>query len=149
VKDFKYNQPARNTPLFITKFEVDVPNFAKTVNGKLIVPLNNSSMSRQYVDTDELMKYFSIPRGLTIIDEIDITIPDNYWIGTLPKPEKINSTYGSFEFSIETNSSSIIIKKKIILKKGDYINEAYNGFKIFFDQIEKIERRQLVLNSKT
>lgn len=149
LKNFKYSQPERNNASFISEFVVEVPNYAKLVNDKMIVPMHNSSLMREYVDTDERMKYFSISRGLTVTEELDLIVPENHWVGTLPKSEKITSPYGSYELTVEANSSTITIRKKIILKKGDYTKEKYDDFKILFDQIEKIEKRQLILNSKT
>jgi hypothetical protein len=149
IKDFTFQQPLRNEAHYQSTYKISVSNFAKVINGKLLVSPNSVSQTNPNIESDELMQYYSIPRAFTLQDEISITIPENYWLGNTPKPEKINSPYGSFEYAIESSAESIQIKKKIILFKGDYTKEEYQKFKQFFEKIEKIEKTKLLFNSKT
>lgn len=149
IKDFKYNQQSRNVPFFTAQFVIEVSNFAKLVNGKLILSTHTLSPAHKYVDSDELMNYFYVPRAITLIDEITVSIPENFWIGNLPQPEKIVSLYGSFETSIEANSNTLIIKKTLVLKKGNYTKDGHIAFKQFYDQVDKSQKRKLILNSRT
>jgi hypothetical protein len=50
---------------------------------------------------------------------------------------------------MEFDGSKLKIKRNIVLKKGDYTQKTYDEFKAFFQQMEKLEARKLVLNSKT
>lgn len=149
IKDFSFQQPSRGEAYYQSKYKVQVNNFAKSVNGKLLVSPNSVTQTNGSIESDELMQYYSVPRAFTVEDEISITIPENYWLGNTPKPEKVVSPYGSYEFEIVSSSESIQIKKKIILYKGDYTKEEYQKFKQFFEKIEKIEKTKLLFNSKT
>lgn len=149
IKDFAFQHPARDEAYYQTRYKVEVNNFAKLINGKLLVAPNNVTQNNATIESDELMQYYSVPRAFTIEDEISISIPENYWLGNTPKPEQLTSPYGIFEFEIVSSAESILVKKKLVLYKGDYTKDEYQKFKQFFEKIEKIEKTKLLFNSKT
>jgi hypothetical protein len=96
-----------------------------------------------------LKKYCSIKRGMTLIDEIEVKMPDNFWISTLPQEERVTSRFGEYIVSNTFDGTKLKVKRIVIFYKGDYTKGDFDEFKTFYQNIEKIERRKLVLNSKT
>ncbi len=149
VKGFKFDQPARSTAEFTSNYVLEVNGLGKTVGDKLILPVSLTAPVSSFIDHNAMMRYFSIKRGLTVTDEIEVALPQNYWIYNLPEAEMIETPYGKYELSIETEANKLIVKRKVILYKGNYTKEGFDEFKTFYDQIEKLESRKLVLDSKT
>jgi hypothetical protein len=149
IKDFKYNQPTRNISSFTSEYTLTINGLAKSVSDKLVLPIVPATPLQKYIDKDDLMKFYSIKRGITILDEIEVNLPQNYWIYNLPEPQHINSPYGSYKLSTEYDGSKLKITRTLILYKGDYTKSNYEEFKTFYQKLEKIEKNKLVLNSKT
>jgi hypothetical protein len=150
IKNFKYHQDAPSQPILSEEFLIDIRGLAKIVGDKMVMPLMPVIPAKKYIDKDELLKYYSIRRGFSISDEIDVSLPDNFWIYNLPAPEKITSEFGTYEYRLETDGGRIKISRKFTIYKGDYTEgHRYDEFKKFFDSIEKFENKKIVLNSKT
>lgn len=149
IKKFSFDQPVKNLPAFKIKYHLQINNLANLVGTKLILPMVPTTPFQKYIDKDDLMRFYSIKRGLTIVDEISIQLPQNYWIYKLPELSEINSDFGSYKLSYNFDGSQLKINRKLILLKGDYTKDSYEQFKVFYQKIEKIEGRKLILNSKT
>lgn len=95
------------------------------------------------------MRYYTIKRGMTVEDEIIVNVPRNLWIYSLPEKESVNSRFGSYSLETEFDDGVLKIKRSIVLYKGDYQQKEYEEFKAFLQQMERLESRKLVMNSKT
>lgn len=149
IKKFTYDQPEREVPAFVSRMTVAVNSLAKPVGGRLVLPLIPARTFDRYFEYDDLQRFYSIKRGLTIVDVIDIDLPKNYWIYNLPEPEKIDSPFGSYSIEPSVSNGKLTLRRKMVFYKGEFNNDGYDRFKPFFQAIEKIERKKLVLNSKT
>jgi len=149
IKSFTYSQPDRNTAAYSSNFGLEVRGLAKMAGNKLVFPLVPATPSKKYIEGDDLMKYYSIKRGLTIEDEIDVEVPPNFWIYNLPEKEDLRSRFGSYSLETEFDGSKLKIKRRVVLYKGDYVQQEFDEFKAFFQQMERVENKKLVLNSKT
>jgi len=149
IKNFSYHQPKRNEPAFVAKYSLQVNGLAKFINEKLVLPIIPVTPFYRYFEKDDLKRFYSIKRGLCVTDIIEINLPQNYWIYNFPAPEKLNTAYGSYNLEVTAEGDKLKIKRTLILFKGDYNNSLYDEFKTFYQAIEKVEKRKLVLNSKT
>lgn len=149
IQEFTYNQTNRTEPTFDSRYVIQVNGMAKKTGEKLILPNSPLSPIASYLEKDELMKFYSVKRGLTISDEIEILIPSKYIMTFLPEVKEINSQFGRYRLSTEFDGEGFIIKRLIILYKGDYYNDGYKEFDEFFKKIEGFERTKLILTNKT
>lgn len=113
------------------------------------MPIVNVNPIEKHIDKDNVMKFYSIKRGFTLNDETLIKIPEKSWVYNKPEPIKLQTPYGSYESSIEMLDGKMVIKRKVVIFKGEYTGENYAPFNEFFQKIERLENRKLVLNSKT
>jgi hypothetical protein len=149
IKDFKFEQKSRDESAFKTKYTIEVNNLARPAGTKLIFPIIPTTPAAKYVERDDLMKFVSIRRGISIVDEMEITLPENFWISNLPAAEEINSPYGTYTLSTTFDGTTLKIKRSMTFFKGDYKKDKYDAFHVFFDKIVKLEGKKLILNSKT
>jgi len=149
VKSFNYKQPERNHASFTSTFAVEVKGLAKMAGNKLVFPLVPATPFKRYVNGDDMMKYYEIKRGLTLQDEIEVEVPANFWIYSLPEKENIKSRFGSYSLETEFDGTKLKIKRTVVLYKGDYTEKNFEEFRAFYQQMDKLENRKLVFNSKT
>ena len=149
IKSHSFHQPDRNVSAFNLKYSLQINGLARVVNGKFVFPIMPATPFHKYIEKDDLMKFYSVKRGLTVNDVIEVKLPLNYWIYDLPEPEALTSAYGSYKLATSFDGKTLTIKRTLVLYKGDYNKEDYEPFKRFFQSIEKLEKRKLVMNSKT
>jgi len=149
IKSFTYSHPDRKTATFNTNFGLEIKGLAKVAGNRLVFPIMPGTPFKQFVQGDDLMKYYAVKRGLTIEDDIDVDLPQNYWIYSLPEKENIETRFGTYSLETTFDGSKLKIHRKIVLYKGDYVQKDFDDFKGFFQRVEKLETRKLVMNSKT
>jgi hypothetical protein len=149
IKDFSYKQADRNVAKFNANFFLQVNGLAKQTGQRLIMGNMLAQPLSTFVRYDDLAEFCSIKRGMTVVDNVDITLPQGFWIYNLPPAETIRSPFGEYTLSTEFDGQVLKIKRSFFLYKGDYTRESYAEFKAFREKVEKLESRKLVLNSKT
>lgn len=149
INDFRYSHPRPKEASFVSAFKVRVNYLLKKIGDRNIMPVLNVNPVEKHIDKDHVMKYYSVKRGFTLSDEISIKLYGQNWIYNKPEPLKIESPFGSYESAIDLVDGTIVIKRKVIIYKGEYTDRAYIEFHEFFQKVERFEHRALVLNSKT
>jgi hypothetical protein len=149
LKNFNYKQGERQRAAFRANYGVEINGLAKPAGNRLVFPAVPSTPVKKFVDGDDLMKYASVRRGITVQDQIEVKLPQNFWIYNLPEKESVKSPYGTYELSSEFDGEKLTIKRTMVLYKGDYTQQEWEKFKTFYQQLERIESRKLVFNSKT
>lgn len=150
ISDFSFHRNYKDSAIFQTDYNVNVNGFGKKLGDRLILPINALNPISEIIDESELKEYASIPRAMTIEDEVVFTLPGNFWIYNLPDEFKVDSKYGSYSLKVNTTENrKLVIKRVIQLNKGEYLKESYTDFNKFYKKLEKAEKKKLVLNSKT
>ncbi len=149
LQNFSFNQPRRDNPSFNAKYFLKVNALGKQAGTQMIFPNLPVTPLRNYISQDELKRFYSIKRGITLTDEIEVKLPADFWIAKLPENEKVVSRFGEYNVSNIFDGETLKVKRTIILYKGDYTKEEFDEFKAFYQKIEKIETRKLLFNSKT
>lgn len=87
-----------------------------------------------------------IERGSIDRDEIEITLPDNFSVEFLPSNFEINEKFGEYKTEfIKKSTNTIILKRKLFLKKGLYTNKEYDDFRLFMEQISRNDNTKIIL----
>lgn len=149
IKNYTYKQPSRNAAAFNNTFNIQVKGLAKLAGDKLILQAVPATPFKKFVDGDDMMKYYSIKRGISVNDEIEVELPKNYWIYSLPEKEEVNSRFGSYSVATTFDGERLKVRRSMVLYKGDYTKKEFEEFRAFFQKVDRLEARKLVLNSKT
>jgi hypothetical protein len=149
IKNFEFKESEKNSAKLDLKYSIQVNGLAKVAGGKLVFPIVPTIPFSKYLLKDDFLKFYSIKRGLSVLDEVVVDIPDNRWIYNLPESTKISSEFGNYELRASFDGKQLKITRKMILFKGEYTKEKYDMFRSFYEKIEKAENKKLVFNSKT
>lgn len=61
----------------------------------------------------------------------------------------LDTEFGKYTFSTVTSAGEIIIRRTLTINKGTYAPSRYDELKSFYDKIKKMEKRSILLSSKS
>lgn len=115
----------------------------------IILPVNVFNKN-----TSNLIRYrnrkfgFSISYGITTLDEIEFTIPNDFDLKTLPEKIVLTSKFGNYTVEIKKVNSKILYQRKFELNEGTYSNTDYEEFRKFNENINRNDNLKIVLEKK-
>jgi Domain of Unknown Function with PDB structure (DUF3857) len=149
LSNFEFSQADKNAPELNLKYTIQVNGLAKPAGTKHVFPIVPAIPFNKYISKDDFMKFYSIKRGISVVDEILVDLPNDQWIYNLPETSHVDSDFGNYHLSTSFDGKQLKIVRKMTFYKGEYAKQLYDSFKEFYQKIEKIESRKLVFNSKT
>lgn len=91
---------------------------------------------------------FIVERGLTHIDNYEITLSKVLEVEAITEPIAISNKFGEYKASVENAEGKLIYKRKFVLNKGAYLKEEYDDFRKFWIDVIKHDRSKIVLKNK-
>ncbi|MDY0780767.1 DUF3857 domain-containing protein [Tenacibaculum sp. IB213877] len=133
--------------VFSEKIETTIGEYASITQNEYIFRLNVfnkfSYIPKRYRNRKQPLV---VERGFIDVDEFTIKIPKNYTIGFLPQPKEIKSKFGSYKISLEKiDNSTLLYKKRFLLKEGIYPKEEYKNYRKFLKSIVKHENSRIAI----
>jgi len=81
-----------------------------------------------------------------VIDELLISIPENYTIETLPKAIDITNQFGSYNFQVSAMADKKFkVTRKYVLNDGLWKKEEYTAFRDFMNQVNILNNQKAVI----
>ncbi len=148
ITDFNYLHKYRDQPVFEKSYSLKINGFGKKVGDRIILPAIPLKSIDNYIDFDELKRYASVKRGFTILDQVTLKMDDNFWVEKA-MDTVIESPIGKIEVLVEFDGKNLVMKRKLSIEKGQYVDDKYSLFQEFRDKVKKLERNKIVLNVKT
>jgi hypothetical protein len=149
ITQFEYKVPNPNEPLLFLKYSLRLPGFAKVVGNKLILPVNVLTPAGDDFVLDQLLKKCEIRRAFTIIDEVDVSLPENYRIDFVPVSVNQKSPFADFSLDFTSNEAQLQITRKVKFQKGIYRNQSFDSFNDAIRKIKSADQSKIVAVSKT
>ncbi|WP_338376778.1 DUF3857 domain-containing protein [uncultured Flavobacterium sp.] len=89
---------------------------------------------------------FEVSRGYYYEDEIEISIPKEYVIESIPDKIEMNSDFGEYFSTVtKVNDNRVLYKRTILIKKGFFKPEMFEDYRAFREQIARNENSKLVI----
>lgn len=125
------------------------PAYASITGKRLFVAPNLFNKSTERYSIDSTRKFdIEIRFGYTYIDTINIKIPDGYNTEALPKPVSITNKFGTYNFSVKVDGSTVSCVRSFQKHSGRFPATDYAELVKFYDDIYKADRSRLVLVKK-
>ena len=147
--NFTFNQPARDSASFNARYSLTVRGLGKFAGPKMVFPNVPAAPLHMFIQQDELMKFCSIKRAITLNDDVIVDLPEGFWITNIPEQQTVKSKFGEYSLTTVYDGEKLRVKRKVILYKGNYTKTDYDEFREFYKKLEKIETRKLIFDSKT
>ncbi len=140
----------KNVIQFQEKLKLSAEGFASLNQDEFIFRINvfnrNSFVPKRYRNRKFPLK---VNRGYKDVDEYTIKLPEGYSIITLPEKVNLTSKFGSYEMSIEkVDDSTLLYKKKLLIKHGLYPKEDYDVYRKFRRRIARYDNMKIALKKK-
>ncbi|MBV6644024.1 MAG: hypothetical protein KI790_01165 [Cyclobacteriaceae bacterium] len=148
ISSFDYEEE-EGLPAYESNFKLQVNNLAKNTASKLLLPINTLQPIDHYIDLNRYTKFSEIKRGFTIEENVEVLLPENYWIQRLPESKSLDSDFGNYQISVDYEGDILKIRRKVIIKKGRYEQDDFDPFYDFVQQIRRTDGSKLVMESKT
>ena len=125
-------------------------NYPKMVANRMLLTVNalnrNTSTPDRYRNRKLPLK---IKRGFIDIDEVEIKLPSNYKVESLPQKKTIENKFGSYTSEVIVNDeSTLIYKREFIIKDGEFPKEDYPAFRNFYKAVSKQDNAKIALIKK-
>ena len=146
VKNYSFENN-KDDIVFTENVNFQAENFvAKNGEGYLLSlnPLNNDT----YVPPrDRDRKYpFLVQRGSFEEDKIQIEIPENFTISSLPEDVFMETEFGNYQAKLQKKANgALVYNRSFFLKAGTYQKELYQKFRSFLRTVARMDKQKIVL----
>lgn len=136
---------------FSEKLLITATNYASISKEMLLIPVNAFnralSMPQRYKIRENS---FEISRGFFAEDNVDISLPFGFEIDSKPNDVLITSRFGTYKLDIVVVSSNLIkFKRSYLLNNETYEKEAYDDFRKFIEQINRLDNSKIAIKKTT
>ncbi len=135
---------------FVETIDFQAANYTKMIGNRMLLTINalnrNTHIPDRYRDRKMPLQ---IKRGFKDIDEVEVTLPDNYSVEAMPSEVNIENKFGSYKTEIiQKDDTTLIYKREFIIKDGTFPKEDYNAFRDFYKDVSKQDNSKIALIKK-
>ncbi len=149
IEQFEFNNDKEKV-IFKEKVILNSVKYASKSDNRLVFvanALNNpQNVPRRYRNRKFPLE---ISRGYLDEDEFKISIPENYKIESLPNSIDLDTKFGSYSLGFESVGGEILVKRRILIKKGTYLSSDYNAYRSFKRNVSKMDNSKIVIIKKS
>jgi len=122
-------------------------NYSKIVGDRMLFNVNAINRNTEIPDRYRERKLpLKIYRGFKDIDEVEINLPSDYKIESLPQNVKIENKFGYYSFEIAVkNDNTILYNREFVVNDGEFPKEDYDEFRNFYKEVSKFDNIKIAL----
>lgn len=129
VSNIRHDEQKQAIPSINTRYTVISRQYGNRTGKRMFLPANVLHRRFQVPNmSDTRTQDILADYGYTDIDSIEIQLPDNYCVESLPAPIRQVTAFGNFSSSIRTDGNKIYITHRLYNKRGRYPKEEYARF---------------------
>ena len=149
VDQSKYTETPGRIPAIDEYLHIVSPNYASVTGKRLFLQPNFVNQSKTRLTTDEERKYpISFKTAFKDIDTIQIEVPENFQIESLPKSASIHNQFGDFEMNCKVTKNLVEIIRTQTRNIAEFPATDYAELVTYFDLIYKADHSNLVFVKK-
>lgn len=125
-------------------------NYGTTTGERMLFAVNAFNVSSYIPKRIRNRKLpLEITRGFYDIDQVEITLPSDYKIESIPENSVIETKFGVYKMTIKKiNENTLKYTREYLTKGGSYPKEAYKSFRDFKKSVVKKDKSKIVLIKK-
>ena len=126
---------------------VEAVNYGSLTSNKLIFVVNAFNKTNAYVKRIRNRKNpLEIQRGYLDQDEVSVILPVGFSVEYIPDNYELSSKFGTYKTEIiKIDSSNVVYKRTLFIKKGLFSNKEYDEYRLFIEQISKNDNAKIIL----
>jgi len=125
-------------------------NYSKLIANRMLLTVNALNRNTHIPDRYRNRKLpLKIKRGFKDIDEVEITLPQNYKVESLPDKKIIVNKFGSYKSEvIVKDENTLVYKREFVVNDGEFPKEDYSSFRNFYKEVSKQYTAKIALIKK-
>ncbi|MBJ6366575.1 DUF3857 domain-containing transglutaminase family protein [Snuella sedimenti] len=137
----------KNNIEFIETIAFKASNYSKLVGDRMLVTINALNRNMHIPDRYRERKWpVKIRRGFKDVDKVEIKLPQDYKVESLPKNKVIETKFGSYKAEIEVvGGKTLLYKRQFIVNDGAFPKEDYDSFRTFYKEVAKQDNSKIAL----
>jgi len=140
----------KDSIIFNETLNFKASNYPKIVANRMLLTVNalnrNTHIPDRYRNRTLPLK---IKRGFKDIDEIEITLPQDYKVESLPNKKIIENKFGSYKAELVVkDENTLLYKREFVINDGEFPKEDYSDFRKFYKDVSKQDNAKLALIKK-
>ena len=132
---------------FIETISFQAPNYSKPVGNRMLLTLNALNRITNIPDRyRNRINPLKINRGFIDVDEVEIKLPSEYTIESLPESLSIDNKFGSYKMEVAVkDESTLLYKREFMVNDGEFPKEDYEAFRAFYTEVSKMDNSKIAL----
>jgi hypothetical protein len=148
IKTSQFIENKDEIPSIIEKLDLNMPMFASISSKRMFVKLNQFSQAVNVPKNEERKIPFQLRYEFIDIDTVNIRIPDDYTLESMPKPVDLQTKFGSYSFSVSQNGNVYTCVRKYSNEKNTYDAADYKAYYDYKKQVSVVDKAKLVFVKK-
>jgi len=135
---------------FALNFEGRVPNFARVRGGNLavrVVPYE-FTLAQVFISAEKRRYPLRIERPEAWIDEVRIKVPNGCEVDWLPRGAHLRGPKSEYVLELGVENDTLTIKRHLFISQGDISPREYKKFVKFCREVDRVEKKEIILASK-
>lgn len=135
---------------FIEHVNFKATNYPKIIGDRMLLTVNALNRNTHVPDRYRDRKFpLKINRGFIDIDEVEIEIPSEYKVESLPKNNSIENKFGHYKTEIIVkNENKLVYKREFKINDGEFPKEDYEKFRAFYKTVSRQDNAKIALIKK-
>lgn len=149
ISNIQYQEQKTAHPYIDITYDVQTDKYGTHTGKRMFIPLNifrkgfTTPASTNLRTQDVAINY-----GYLDTDSIEIQLPDEYEIESIPLPTQQTSLFGSFHASVTQKDKTLVIVHRLYVKSGRYNKEEYANYLEFRKKVAQQYNAKIILKRK-
>ncbi|WP_168796670.1 DUF3857 domain-containing transglutaminase family protein [Cognatitamlana onchidii] len=132
---------------FVEEVSFQAPNYSKIIGNRMLLNVNAFNRNEHIPDRCRDRKHvLKVKRGFKDLDEVEIKIPTNYLVETLPKNNNIENKFGVYKTELTLKDEhTLIYRREFTIRDGEFPKEDYKAFRDFYKTVSRKDNAKIAL----
>lgn len=141
VEKIEYKETKGIIPMMDEYLSIKAPSYASSSGKRLFIAPNLFNRARNKFPNDKARKYdIQFFDTFIDLDTINIKIPSNYSIESIPKPITLKSAFGNYSISCTVKENMVYLIRRNERIEGRFPKSEYETVANYFNEIYKADR---------
>ena len=144
IEGFDYKEQKGKIPVIDEYIKISSPNYASVSGKRMFVQPNLFNKASKHTADKERKFDVQIKFSYIDVDSIDIRIPADFKVESMPKGEYIKNQFGEYKITYQFDGSTIHLVRLHEQDANNFPASEYNNLVSFYDAMYKADRAKIV-----
>ncbi len=148
IHQVQINEKKSAFPRIEINYSVTSNQYGNKTGNRLFIPVNVFRKGFTTSDSKQRIHPIHINYGYLDTDSIRLQLPEGYAIEALPRPQTVESKFGTFCSNIEVEGREVKITHRLLMRRGVYPKDMYTDYVDFRKQVAGQYNGKIILKKE-